>query len=62
MGARVGARVEVVEVVVIVAVVPFLLVVEEATVGVVVVEQHLIFESFGMCLGTWSSILLLTLD
>jgi hypothetical protein len=67
----VGAHVEVVEVVVIVAVAPFLLVAEEATVagsvedeGVVavgvVVEQLLIFESFGTCLGTWSFVLLLT--
>lgn len=58
--------------VVIVAVVPFLLVAEEATVagsvedeGVVavrvvvgeVVEQPLIFESFGTCLGSWSFVL-----
>lgn len=66
-----GDPVEVAEVVVIVAVVPFLLVAEEAIVagsvedeGVVavgvVVEPLLMFESFGTCLGTWSSVLLLT--
>jgi hypothetical protein len=67
----VGAPAEVAEVVVIAAVVPFLLVAEEATVAGsvedeevvavgVVVEQPLIFESFGTCLGTWSFVLLLT--
>lgn len=66
-----GAPAEVAEVVVIAAVVPFLLVAEEATVAGsvedeevvavgVVVEQPLIFESFGTCLGTWSFVLLLT--